>query len=103
MMRHLALPCFLLAASASLAQDPAAVPAPADPTSFAVTTDTLSYCTQLAHDVETCRSPVPDVQRLLGEGREMCERGEIRGGIRRLRRAQWMLHHKVTRDDMPGP
>ena len=36
-----------------------------------------------------------DVQRLLAEGREMCDRGKTRGGIRRLRHALVLLHHKT--------
>ncbi len=64
--------------------------------SFALTTDTPAYCTQLARQVADRHSQVLDVQRLLGEGREMCERGQIRGGIRRLRRALVLLHHRTN-------
>ena len=63
--------------------------------SFALTSDTPAYCTQLARQVADRRSPVLDVQRLLAEGRDMCDRGQIRGGIRRLRHALILLHHKV--------
>ena len=75
----------LLAASPCLANDPP---------SFALTTDTASYCAQLAKQVADRHSTLLDVQRLLAEGREMCDRGQVRGGIKRLRRALVMLHHR---------
>jgi hypothetical protein len=64
-----------------------------DPPSFALTTDTPQYCAQLAKQVSDKHSQIPDVQRLFDEGHDMCERGQIRGGIRRLRRALVILHH----------
>jgi len=64
-----------------------------DPPSFALTTDTPQYCALLAKQVSDRHSPIMDVQRLLSDGRAMCERGLIRGGIRRLRRALVILHH----------
>ena len=72
-----------------------------EPPSFALTTDTPAYCSQLVRQVAERHSPLNDVQRLLAEGREMCENGEIRGGIRRLRRALVLLHHRMIRDE-PG-
>jgi len=73
----------------------AAAPAWADdPPSFALTTDTPQYCAQLAKQITDRHSAIPDVGRLLSEGTDMCGRGQIRGGIRRLRRALVMLHHR---------
>ena len=78
-------------------------PALADePPSFALTTDTPVYCAQLARQVADRHSLSLDVQRLLAEGREMCENGEVRGGIRRLRRALVLLHHRAVRDEPPS-
>ncbi len=58
-----------------------------------VLTDTLDYCEQLQH--RTLQWPVmpPDVKYLVREGRQMCDHGEIRGGINRLRRALRILNH----------
>ena len=56
------------------------------------TTDTPAYCTQLVRQLADRHSAILDVQRLLADGREMCERGQVRGGIRRLRRALVLLH-----------
>jgi hypothetical protein len=83
----------------------AAAPARADdPPSFALTTDTLQYCAQLAKQVTDRHSTIPDVQRLLADGTDMCGRGQIRGGIRRLRRALVILHHhKPAKDQPPKP
>jgi hypothetical protein len=78
----------------------AAAPAAAeDPPSFALTTDTPQYCAQLAKQVGDRHSTIADVKRLLGEGHDMCDRGEIRGGIRRLRRALVILHHRKPPKD----
>ncbi len=70
-----------------------------DQPSFALTTDTPQYCTQLARQITDRHSTLPEVGRLLSEGRDMCDRGQIRGGIRRLRRALLLLHHKVIKAD----
>ena len=73
-----------------------------EPPSFALTTDTPAYCAQLVRQVAERHSPSLDVQRLLAEGREMCENGEVRGGIRRLRRALVLLHHRAVREEPPS-
>jgi hypothetical protein len=73
----------------------------ADPPSLTLTTDTAAYCTQLAHQIETRHSPNLEVQRLLTEGRELCDHGQTRVGIRRLRRAHVMLHHHTPHEDAP--
>ena len=65
-----------------------------EPPSFALTTDTPGYCAQLVRRVTERHSTSPDVQRLLTEGRDLCDRGQVRGGIRRLRHALVLLHHK---------
>ena len=73
-----------------------------EPPSFALTTDTPAYCAQLVRQVAERHSASLDVQRLLAEGREMCENGEVRGGIRRLRRALVLLHHRAVREEPPS-
>jgi len=61
-----------------------------------VLTQTPEYCLQLESllgDVAR-RNPFPlpgEVQALADDGQLMCERGQIRGGIARLRRALIML------------
>ena len=77
----------------------AAMPCRADEPSFTLTTDTPTYCAQLARQVAERHSALLDVQRLLAEGREMCEQGQVRGGIRRLRRALVMLRHRAAAKD----
>ena len=82
----------------------AAMPAYADDLpSFILTTDTPAYCAQLAKQVTDRHSTIPDVQRLLAEGHDMCDRGEVRGGIRRLRRALVILHHRKPALVPPKP
>jgi hypothetical protein len=80
----------------------AAMPALADDLpSFTLTTDTPAYCAQLAKQVGDRHSTIPDVQRLLAEGHDMCDHGEVRGGIKRLRRALVILHHRKAPKDVP--
>ncbi len=90
-----------LLAPACLPASPSPAAGLADPPSFALMTDTPAYCGQLARQVADRHSPVLDVQRLLAEGRELCDRGEVRGGIRRLRRALVLLHHGHARGEPP--
>ena len=57
-----------------------------------VTTDTAEYCRQLDDRLSrtlsaTSRRPSPEVEELANDGRRMCDQGEIRAGILRLRQA----------------
>jgi hypothetical protein len=56
---------------------------------------------QLAKQITDRHSTLPDVERLLSEGTDMCGRGQIRGGIRRLRRALVILHHHRPPKPLP--
>ncbi|HVZ08810.1 hypothetical protein [Rhodopila sp.] len=60
-----------------------------------VTTDTLTYCHHLSDEVSArvksaAIAPPPEVAVLAGEGDRLCDEGQVRGGIQRLRRA-WLL------------
>ena len=59
-----------------------------------VTTDTANYCHHLGERVAAAERNAaevpPDVARLASEGRRLCDKGLIRPGIERLRRA-WRL------------
>lgn len=83
------LPCLLLTlslvASAACAQQGPVI----------VLTDTAEYCDQLQHRIQE-RAPWPsEVKRLYTEGRQMCDHGDIRVGINRLRQALRILNHHV--------
>jgi hypothetical protein len=60
-----------------------------------VTTDTPQYCLQLLDQVsELVRisaHPPQEVSNLSTEGQRMCDQGQTRGGIMRLRRALVLL------------
>lgn len=60
-----------------------------------VTTDTPQYCLQLLDKVsEMVRiraNPPPEVTSLTTDGERMCDQGQTRGGILRLRRALVLL------------
>jgi hypothetical protein len=62
-----------------------------------VTTDTPQYCLQLLDRVsELVRidaHPPEEVTNLSAEGQRMCDQGQTRGGIMRLRRALVLLRH----------
>ena len=62
-----------------------------------VMTDTADYCAQLQLEVDDAfahavSQPPADVRELSDDGHVLCRRGEIRGGIMRLRRALMALH-----------
>lgn len=67
-----------------------------------ITTDTPDYCVQLQEQVgrevrAALSPPPPDVRLLSDEGQHMCDRGQVRGGIARLRRALVLMHQLETR------
>ena len=78
------LPCLALLADGVHAQS-----AP-----VAVTTDTPEYCERMIARVTTCPDLTAEMHRLLDEGRHLCERGEVRGGIMRLRRAMLLIQER---------
>ena len=84
MIRSVLLLCLLLGV---------VLPARAQEKPLAVTTDTEEYCEHLSDLVAAHPNPGPEVRRLLTQGRALCERGQVRGGIRRLRRAMVILRH----------
>ena len=63
-----------------------------------VTTDTPEYCLQLldrvSEMVRLAATPPPqNVTQLSSEGQKMCDQGQTRGGILRLRRALMLMMH----------
>ncbi|MBN9564119.1 MAG: hypothetical protein J0H14_25835 [Alphaproteobacteria bacterium] len=59
-----------------------------------VTTDTPEYCLHLLQrlrQIEQNRPPPKDVSYLSDEGKLMCDHGQIRAGITRLRRAMQIM------------
>ena len=65
-----------------------------------VTTDTPEYCLQLldrvSEMVRVAGSPPPqEVAFLSSEGQRMCDQGQTRGGILRLRRALLLMMHQA--------
>ncbi len=64
-----------------------------------ITSDTPAYCLQLLDRVsEMVRSaltpPPQEVGYLSTEGQRMCDQGQTRGGILRLRRALMLMMHQ---------
>ncbi len=72
-----------------------------------VTTDTLSYCRQLAARVDQLESgdakPPAAAVNLSAAGKDMCAHGGIRGGIMRLRSAIVLLLHPPAGNDAMRP
>jgi hypothetical protein len=63
-----------------------------------VTSDTPAYCLRLLDEVTDLvrTSPVPpppEVNRLSADGQRLCDEGQTRGGIMRLRRAWVLMSH----------
>jgi hypothetical protein len=57
-----------------------------------IDSDTADYCQDLLRIIDSHERRLPEVDRLAEEGREMCARGEIRGGILRLRSAVLLIN-----------
>ncbi len=57
-----------------------------------VTSDTPGYCLGLAERMEQAGSMPPQMRVLWEQGRALCERGHVRGGLMRLRRAMMIYH-----------
>ena len=75
---------FLLLGTGTSAQEPVSLG----------TRDTAEYCAHLSTRVRSMlRSPHPiEAAALSDAGRRMCDNGQTRGGILRLRRALTLLH-----------
>jgi len=82
------------AASAQDSPPTEAVAQPAQP--VMVISDTYEYCMRLQRMIQQAPGRPKDVNLLLIEGHRMCEHGEIRRGVLRLRTALWTLHHPVA-------
>ena len=57
-----------------------------------VTSDTAVYCLHLAARIEAAGEVPPLARTLWVEGRNLCERGRVRAGLARLRRAMMIIH-----------
>jgi hypothetical protein len=88
-----------IAAIALLAPLMTAGPVIGQPAPAQVITDTPQYCLQLldrvSELVRIAPSPPPaEVTHLSTEGQRMCDQGQTRGGILRLRRAIMLMMHR---------
>jgi hypothetical protein len=77
--------------------DAPGVPGSASGAPLEVTSDTPEYCLRLLDRVvdmvHASAAPPPEATRLSSEGERMCDQGQTRGGIQRLRRAWVLLTH----------
>ncbi len=71
----------------SLAEDPECI-----------TTDTLDYCAKLERKMDSLANVPPHAQALRMQGQTMCEHGQIRAGLARLRRAVIMSRNGDSAD-----
>ncbi len=94
-LRHASLLRLALLASVAVAAPLAvacvamAQPMPGDPPPH-LTTPTADYCAHLNREVgrqQGSGAPQPSARSLAEEGARMCDRGQYRGGVVRLRRA----------------
>ena len=78
-----------------------AMPVVGQQTPQQVTTDTPEYCLKLldrvSEMVRIASAPPPqEVSSLSSEGQRMCDQGQTRGGILRLRRALMLMMHSTA-------
>ena len=76
----------------STQEGPSGAPAAAE-----VTTDTLEYCNRLAQELMQAHYAPESALELRAEGQQLCQNGQIRGGILRLRRASVLMHGNTDR------
>jgi hypothetical protein len=81
----------LFAASAMLA----ATARGEEPPPAIILTDTEEYCDRLQQMIGDRAAHVTEARRLFIEGRRMCDHGEVRAGIARLRQALIIVRHRV--------
>jgi hypothetical protein len=62
-----------------------------------VTSDTPAYCAKLALKMNALGTMPPHAHVLWLEGQAMCERGQIRAGLARLRRAMIIVRNGENR------
>lgn len=72
----------------------AAPAAPADSRTMIVTSDSGAYCHTLSEAVAAHGDLPREVKELKTQGDGLCDEGQVRGGINRLRRALLMLTQK---------
>jgi hypothetical protein len=66
-----------------------------------ITTDTPAYCAELARQMAQEPDPPRMAQSLLREGKFLCDEGQIRGGLARLRRALMLTREQRNRTGEP--
>ena len=98
--RAFAIAAVLTAFGMGLSLEPASPVAGQSPPER-VTTDTPEYCLHLldlvSRRVQIVPGPPPsDVTALSSEGRRMCDEGQVRAGILRLRRALVMMEKQLA-------
>ncbi len=57
-----------------------------------ITSDTPAYCAKLARQMNALSYMPPHARTLRAEGQAMCEHGQVRAGLARLRRAMVIVH-----------
>jgi hypothetical protein len=67
-----------------------------EPPPAVILTDTEEYCDHLQHLIGDRAAHVTEAHRLFVEGRRMCDHGEVRAGIARLRQALILVRHHPT-------
>ena len=87
---------FVLVAGVPGGQSPPAV----------VTTDTPAYCRELSNKLTELvriapRPPDDEVLSMGAEGRHLCDEGQIRNGIRRLRSGVMLMMHDLDQRGEP--
>ena len=72
----------------------AAATAPTDSRTMIVTSDSGAYCRTLSGAIEAHGTLSREVSELKTQGDGLCDEGQIRSGINRLRRALLVLTHR---------
>lgn len=87
----------ILTGSAGRSEDRAAPDAESGDGVMIVTTDTTAYCRTLSTAIAAYRALPREVMDLKAQGDGLCHKGQVQGGIARLRRALLVLEEKAPR------
>lgn len=72
-----------------------------DARTMIVTSDSGAYCRTLSGVIDAHGALPREVKELKTQGDWLCNEGQVRGGIARLRRALIVLHKEPPADELP--
>ena len=92
-LNSLWLLCLLVPAALMITAPPLGTVLGEEPPAAVIITDTVDYCDHLQRMIGDRAAHAGEAHRLFVEGRRMCDHGDVRSGIARLRQALILVRH----------